>query len=165
MGCGARTACAVQLVACAAARQVACAVARQVASQQRGKWHAQRHAACGMRHARCSWLTEELVARGSQNLLRGRGAKKMDGFHGFFSMIYLFIYLFIYITHLANAIHRLSFFLCACNSKGLVPCLFSCAGSSLTGQALTLRNGRRHSLLRRHLAVRALSPERPATKK
>ena len=61
------------------------------------------------------------------------------------------------ITQLTNAIHRLSFFLCACNSKGLVPCLFSCAGSSLTGQALTLRNGRRHSLLRRHLAVRVLS--------
>ena len=62
-----------------------------------------------------------------------------------------------HITQLTNSIRRLSFFLCACNSKGLVPCLFSCAGSSLTGQALTLRNGRRHSLLRRHLAVRVLS--------
>ena len=30
---------------------------------------------------------------------------------------------------------------------------FDVAGSSLTGQALTLRNGRRHSLLGRHLAV------------
>ena len=65
------------------------------------------------------------------------------------------------ITQLTNSIHRLSFFLCACNSKGLVPCLFSCAGSSLTGQALALRNGRRHSLLRRHLAVRVLSALRP----
>ena len=36
---------------------------------------------------------------------------------------------------------------------------FNVAGSSLTGQALTLRNGRRHSLLERHLAVEG--PERP----
>ena len=26
------------------------------------------------------------------------------------------------ITQLTNTIHRLSFFLCTCNSKGLVPC-------------------------------------------
>ena len=46
-------------------------------------------------------------------------------------------------------------------AKALFRVHFNVAGSSLTGEALALRNGRRHSLLRRHLAVEGPEPERP----